>query len=237
MKIALLGYGKMGREVEKIALDQGHQISVTFDNENDWKEKFAKLKECDVAIEFSMPAIVVGNILKCFDAGIPVVVGTTGWYDQFQQISDKCKSAGGTLFYATNFSIGVNIFSVINRRLASLLIDYPMYSPSMIEIHHTQKLDAPSGTAISLAKDIISENPRFTKFTTSDPVTGEIPVQSIREGNLPGTHSITWKSDIDQITITHEAFNRRGLALGAIMAASWISGKKGIFTMNDMLHL
>ena len=237
MKIALLGYGKMGREVEKIALEQGYQIRVTFDNENDWIEKFGQLKECDVAIEFSMPATVAGNIQRCFEAKIPVVVGTTGWYDQFQNISDKCNSSDGTMFYATNFSIGVNIFSVINRRLASLLIDYPMYSPSMVEIHHTQKLDAPSGTAISLANDIFSENPRFTKFTSADPGPQEIPIQSIREGNVPGTHSITWKSDIDQITITHEAFNRRGLALGAIMAASWLLGRKGIFTMTDMLNL
>jgi len=237
MRIALLGYGKMGREVKKIALEQGHQIGVTFDNENDWIEKSAELKDCEVAIEFSMPAIVVGNILKCLKAGIPVVVGTTGWYDQFQDISDKCNITNGTLFYATNFSIGVNIFSVINRRLASLLVDYPMYSPSMVEIHHTQKLDAPSGTAISLANDIISENPLFTKFTTTNPEVGEIPVQSLREGNVPGTHSITWKSDIDQITITHEAFNRRGLALGALMAASWLMGRKGVFTMKDMLNL
>lgn len=237
MKIALLGYGKMGREVEKIALEQGHQIGVTFDNENDWKEKSVELKDCDVAIEFSMPLIVVGNIQKCLKAGIPLVVGTTGWYDEFQDISDKCNSANGTLFYATNFSIGVNIFSVINRRLASLLANYPMYSPSMVEIHHTQKLDSPSGTAISLANDIISENPLFTKFTTTIPEAGEIPVQSIREGNVPGTHSITWKSEIDQITITHEAFNRRGLALGALMAASWLMGRKGVFTMKDMLNL
>ena len=237
MKIALLGYGKMGREVEKIALEQGNQIRVTFDNENDWIDKFEQLKECDVAIEFSMPAIVAGNIQKCFEAKIPVVVGTTGWYDQFQNISDKCNNLNGTMFYATNFSIGVNVFSVINRRLASLLIDYPMYSPAMVEIHHTQKLDAPSGTAISLAHDIISENPRFTKFTSADPGSSEIMIQSIREGNVPGTHSITWKSDIDQITITHEAFNRRGLALGAIMAASWLLGRKGIFTMTDMLNL
>ena len=237
MKIALLGYGKMGREVEKIALEQGYQIRVTFDNENDWIEKFGQLKDWDVAIEFSMPATVAGNIQRCFEAKIPVVVGTTGWYDQFQNISDKCNGSDGTIFYATNFSIGVNIFSVINRRLASLLIDYPMYSPSMVEIHHTQKLDAPSGTAISLANDIFSENPRFTKFTSADPGPHEIPIQSIREGNIPGTHSITWKSDIDQITITHEAFNRRGLALGAIMAASWLLGRKGIFTMTDMLNL
>jgi 4-hydroxy-tetrahydrodipicolinate reductase len=235
MKIALLGYGKMGREIEKIAIEHGHLIGVTFDNESDWKEKAAQLKECDVAIEFSMPAIVVENILKCFEAGIPVIVGTTGWYDQFEFISERCTSIGGTLFYATNFSIGVYVFSDINRRLASLLENYPMYSPSMVEIHHTQKLDAPSGTAITLAKDIIAGNSRITKYTTAGQEHAAIQIQSIREGNVPGTHKITWKSDIDQITITHEAFNRRGLALGALTAASWIKGRKGIFTMKDML--
>ena len=235
MKIALLGYGKMGREVEKIALEHGHSIGVVIDNEHDWIEKSEELKSCDVAIEFSMPAIVVQNIHRCFEAGIPIVVGTTGWYDQFQQISELCISGNKTLFYATNFSIGVNIFFEINRRLASIIAAYPMYSPSMVEIHHTQKLDAPSGTAITLANEIIAANPRYTKITDTDPGPGEILVQSIREGNVPGTHTITWSSDIDQITITHEAKNRRGLALGAVMAASWVSDRKGVFTMKDIL--
>ena len=155
MKIAILGYGKMGHEIEKIAIENNHSIGLTIDNENDWIEKADLLKECDVAIEFSMPAIAIENIHKCFAAGIPVVVGTTGWYDQFQQISDLCISSNNTLFYASNFSIGVNIFFDINRRLASLLEAYPMYSPEMVEIHHTQKLDAPSGTAITLANGII----------------------------------------------------------------------------------
>lgn len=237
MKIALLGYGKMGHEVEKIAIEHGHTIRLTIDNENDWSEKSGQLGECDVAIEFSMPAIAVGNIHKCFEAGIPIVAGTTGWYDQLEQISDLCYSSNGTLFYASNFSMGVNIFSDINRKLASLLEKYPMYLPSMVEIHHTQKLDAPSGTAISLAKDIIASNSRFTKFTSLSPEPGEIPIKSIREGNVPGTHIITWKSDVDQITLTHEAMNRRGLAIGAVMAASWVQGRKGVFTMKDMLNL
>jgi 4-hydroxy-tetrahydrodipicolinate reductase len=236
MKIALLGYGKMGREVEKIAIEHNHSIGLIIDNENDWLEKAEQLKECDVAIEFSMPAIAIENIRRCFDAGIPIVVGTTGWYDQFQQISELCLSGNKTLFYATNYSIGVNIFFDINRRLASILEKYPMYSPAMVEIHHTQKLDAPSGTAITLANDIIASNPRYTKFTGSYPEPGEIPVQSIREGNVPGTHTITWSSDIDQITIMHEAKNRRGLAIGAVMAASWVQNRHGVFTMKDMLN-
>jgi len=237
MKIALLGYGKMGREVEKIAIEHKHSIGLIIDNENDWLEKAEQLKECDVAIEFSMPAIAIKNIRRCFDAGIPIVVGTTGWYDQFKQISDLCISGNKTLFYASNYSIGVNIFFDINRRLASLLEVYPMYSPAMVEIHHLQKLDAPSGTAITLAKDIIASNSRYTKFTEADPEPEEIPVQSIREGNVPGTHSITWSSDVDQITIIHEAKSRRGFAIGAVMAAAWVRNRSGVFTMKDMLNL
>ena len=237
MKIALLGYGKMGHEVEKIATEHGHTIGLTIDNENDWKEKWEQLPGCDVAIEFSLPAIVLDNIYKCFEAGIPVVVGTTGWHDQLQKVSADCISTGNTMFYASNFSIGVNIFFDINRRLAGLLKEYPMYLPSMVEIHHTQKLDSPSGTAITLANGIMESNPKYTSFTESVPVEGAIPVQSIREGKVPGTHSVTWKSDIDQVTITHEAFSRRGFALGAVMAASFIHNRKGVFTMKDLLNL
>lgn len=237
MKIALLGYGKMGHEVEKIAVENGHSISLIIDNENDWVEKGKFLKECDVAIEFSIPAIAIENIHKCFEAGIPIVVGTTGWYDHFQQISDLCVKGNKTLFYASNFSIGVNIFYDINRRLASLLETYPTYSPSMLEIHHAQKLDAPSGTAIVLGNDIIAANSRYSKLTNSNPKPGEIPIQSIREGSFPGTHTITWSSEIDQISITHEAKSRRGLASGALMAAEWVQNRCGIFTMKDMLNL
>jgi 4-hydroxy-tetrahydrodipicolinate reductase len=237
MKIALLGYGKMGREVEKIAIESGHTISLTIDNENDWIEKAGLLKGCEVAIEFSVPSIAVTNICRCFDYKIPVVVGTTGWYDQFQMISEYCIKSNGTLFYASNFSIGVYIFFDINRRLASLLEAYPMYTPEMTEIHHIQKLDAPSGTAISLANEIMEANKRITSTTNANPGPDEILIQSVREGNVPGTHTVKWSSEIDQITITHEAKNRRGLALGAVMAASWIQGRKGIYTMKDMLNL
>lgn len=237
MKIALLGYGKMGHEVEKIAIEHSHTIVLTIDNENDWLEKAGQLKECDVAIEFSMPSLVIENIRKCFEAEIPIVVGTTGWYDRFQEISDLCINGNKTMFYASNFSIGVNIFFDINRKLASLLETYPIYSPFLVETHHIHKLDAPSGTAITLAKDIIAVNKRYVKFTDADPESNEIPVQSIREDNVPGTHTVTWSSDIDIITITHEARNRRGFAMGAVMAASWVHTRKGVFTMKDMLSL
>jgi 4-hydroxy-tetrahydrodipicolinate reductase len=236
MKIALLGYGKMGHEIEKTALETGHTIGLVIDNENDWVEKRKFLKDCDVAIEFSLPSIVTGNMRRCFESGIPVVVGTTGWHDQLQSITELCHKNNGTLFYASNFSIGVNIFFDINRRLASLLEAYPMYKPTMTEIHHTQKLDSPSGTAITLANDIIASNAKYHKYTDGIPGTGEIPVNSIREGTVTGTHSITWESDVDLITIIHEAKSRRGFAFGAVMAAEWIMNRKGVFTMKDMLN-
>ncbi len=237
MKIALLGYGKMGHEVETMAISHGHTIGLILDNEDDWTRNAASLKDCDVAIEFSIPSIAIENMGKCFNAGIPVVVGTTGWYDQIEQVTAVCNAGNGTLFYSSNFSIGVNIFFDINRRLASLLESYPVYLPSMTEIHHTQKLDAPSGTAITLANDIIASNSNFRKLTSGKPEPGELPVHSLREGNTTGTHTVTWSSDIDQITITHEAHNRKGFALGAVMAASWVQGRKGVFTMKDMLNL
>jgi 4-hydroxy-tetrahydrodipicolinate reductase len=237
MKIALLGYGKMGHEVEKIAIGYSHTIGIIFDNDADWLEKLQHIKECDVAIDFSIPSKAFDNIQKCFEAGIPIVVGTTGWYDHFERITELCHNQNGTLFYASNFSIGVNIFFDINIRLAKLMNSYPMYSPSMIEIHHVQKLDSPSGTAITLAKDIIKSNSGFKKYTTGTPGAEEVPVQSIREGDVTGTHTVTWDSEIDQITITHEARNRRGFALGAVMAADWVKDRKGIFTMKDMLNL
>lgn len=237
MKIALLGYGKMGHEVEKIAIEQGHTIGLVMDNENDWILKTDLLKNCDVAIEFSIPSIAVENIRRCFNAGIPIVVGTTGWHDELQQLTELCNSTNNALFYASNFSIGVNIFFDINQRLASLLEAYHMYSPSIVEIHHTHKLDMPSGTAITLANGIISSNKRFKGITSGIPETGDIPVQSIREGSVTGTHTVTWNSEIDQITITHEARNRRGFAVGAVMAAVWIHNRKGVFTMKDMLKL
>lgn len=237
MKIALLGYGKMGHEIETIALENGHTIGVVIDNENDWLEKSGLLKKCDVAIEFTIPALAVTNINRCFDYQVPIVVGTTGWYEELSQVTENCISKNGTLFYASNFSIGVNIFFDINKRLASLLNDYSMYLPNLTEIHHIQKLDAPSGTAISLANDIIASNSRFNRFTMESPSVHEIPVHSLREGSVTGTHTLTWSSEIDQITITHEAFSRRGFALGAVMAADWVKDRKGIFTMKDMLNL
>jgi 4-hydroxy-tetrahydrodipicolinate reductase len=237
MKVALLGYGKMGHEVEKIAKEQGYSIGLIIDNEKEWIQQSEQLTDCDVAIEFSIPSVTIENMHRCFKVGIPIVVGTTGWHDQLQQMTDLCIKNNSALFYASNFSIGVNIFFDINRRLASLLENYSMYSPSLVEIHHTQKLDTPSGTAITLAQEIIAANSRFNSFTSGVALPGEIPVHSIREGNVTGTHTAIWNSEIDQITITHEARNRRGFALGAVMAAAWIKDRKGVFTMKDLLNL
>jgi len=237
MKIALLGYGKMGHEVESMAVANGHSISLTIDNEDDWLQKADLLSFCDVAIEFSVPANVERNIYRCIEKKIPIVVGTTGWYSMLEKITEFCNLNNGSLFYASNYSIGVNIFFAINQKLASLLETYPIYLPELVETHHIQKLDAPSGTAITLANGIISANSHFTKYSENTALIGEIPVQSIREGNVTGTHTVTWTSDIDKISITHEAFNRKGFALGAVMAAAWLQGRKGVFSMNDMLKL
>jgi len=237
MKVALSGYGKMGREIEKTALESGHSISLVLDNEHDWIEKASQLTDCDVAIEFSTPAFAVKNIKRCLESGVPLIIGTTGWYDQLAEIVATCESKNGTLFYASNFSIGVNIFFEISRRLAALLKNYPAYRPSINEIHHSQKLDAPSGTAISMANDVIAANNRFCAWTKGKASESEIPLQSIREGTVPGTHTITWDSEIDKITLTHEAKSRHGFAIGAVMAAEWIQGRKGIYTMKDLLNL
>jgi 4-hydroxy-tetrahydrodipicolinate reductase len=237
MKIALLGYGKMGHEIEKIAINHGHEISLTIDNENDWITKGDLLCGCDVAIEFSVPAMAVKNIYRCIEYNIPLVVGTTGWHEHLEQITVFCNQHNGSLFFASNYSIGVNIFFAINQKLASLLAEYPMYLPSMVEIHHTQKLDSPSGTAITLANGILASNPHYTGYSENNAKTDEIPIQSIREGNVTGTHTVTWNSDIDKISITHEAYNRAGFAIGAVMAAAWLQGRKGVFSMSDMLNL
>lgn len=244
MKIALIGYGKMGKEIEQIALQRTHEIVFIADARNaDFLP--GDLNGADAAIEFSMPASAVANILKCFDAGIPVVVGTTGWYEKYEEIKKICIERNQALFTATNFSIGVNVFFEINRRLARLMNNHPEYEVAMEEIHHTQKLDAPSGTAISLANDILSGIKRKTKWIPRDMngKTGEkvapdeFEIVSVRRDTVPGTHIIRYQSEVDQVEIKHEAKNRRGFATGAVMAAEWIAGKKGVFGMSDLLKL
>lgn len=227
----------MGKEIETIALERGHEIVLKIKKENASEITGDKLKEADVVIEFSTPDTVIENINKCMDAGVPVVVGTTGWYDHFEAIRENCLQKNAALFYASNFSLGVNIFFKVNSYLASIMNRYPDYEISMEEIHHIHKLDKPSGTAISLANQIIEKVERKTKWSIEDKSDEVVYIKDIREGEVPGTHIIRYNSAIDDIEIMHKAHNRKGFALGAVLAAEFIAGKKGIFTMNDLLSI
>jgi 4-hydroxy-tetrahydrodipicolinate reductase len=238
MKIALIGYGKMGKEIEKIALDRGHEIVLKIDITNPEDLTIANLKKADVAIEFTIPASATANYKLCFVAGIPVVSGTTGWLEKLPEVHEQCQTLNGTFFYSSNYSLGVNIFFILNKKLAELMADQKEYSVEMTEIHHTQKLDAPSGTAITLAEGImenIPEKKAWVNHSTTD--AGELGIISEREGQVPGTHIIKYDSEVDYIEITHCAKNRKGLAFGAVLAAEFSVGKKGILTMNDLLKL
>ena len=240
MKIALIGYGKMGKTIENIALLRGHEIVLRLDVNN--PEDFDKLSEADVAIEFTRPESAVGNLEKCIAAGVPVVCGTTGWLKHFDEIAAKTKAQNSGFFYASNYSIGVNIFFEINKRLAEMMKTQPQYEVKMEEIHHTQKLDAPSGTAITLAEGIFQNIGRKTNWvcsTENSPNTEgsdhDIVITAKRIDPAPGTHTVTYDSPIDTIEITHTAHSREGFATGAVLAAEWLYGKKGVFSMKDML--
>jgi 4-hydroxy-tetrahydrodipicolinate reductase len=238
MKIALIGYGKMGKTIEGIAVDRGHTVDLKIDIDS--LEEFTKenLQQCDVAIEFTGPHSAKENILQCLNAGIPIVSGSTGWLQNRNEVENYCQERNGSFLYASNFSVGVNIFFELNKKLAQLMKAHGDYGISMEEIHHTQKKDAPSGTAITLAEQILLEIPRKKKWVntgSADP--GDLPIISKREDPAPGTHSIKYSSTVDDIEITHTAHNRLGFALGAVLAAEYIHGKKGIFTMKDVLGL
>jgi len=235
MKIALLGYGKMGKEIEAIAIQRGHTIVLKIDESNAKSITSTDLKQADVAIEFSTPHTVINNIKLCFDAQVPIVVGTTGWYDSFDTISSECKTKNATLFHATNFSLGVNLFFKVNKYLAELMNKYNDYEVEMEEIHHIHKLDKPSGTAITLANQIIDNIDRKTKWSIADKANDTLFIKDVREGEVPGTHIIKYKSAVDDIEIMHKAHNRKGFALGAVIAAEFVKDKKGIFTMNDLI--
>ncbi len=237
MKIAIIGYGRMGQEIEKRAVSRGHEISLVVDKENSSDLCNEKLQGTDVAIEFSLPSTAFDNITTCLKSGIPVVSGTTGWLDRYNEVLSLCNKAGGTFMYASNFSIGVNILFHLNKRLASVMKEFDQYNPTVEEIHHTKKLDAPSGTAITIAADIIAESERFEKWVSgsADSKGGEIPLFSKRVGDVPGIHTVTWLSETDSLTIGHEAFSREGFALGAVFAAEFIQNKKGVYSMKDML--
>ncbi len=235
MNIALFGYGKMGKEIEAIALQNNHNIVLKITNQNIHTLSADDLKKADVAIEFSTPQTVVANIKKCFDANLPVVVGTTGWYENFEEIKNKCAEKDGSLFYATNYSIGVNLFFKVNTYLAELMNKYNVYDVSMEEIHHIHKLDKPSGTAISLANQIIEKIERKKEWSITVNSSETLYIKDVREGEVPGTHIIKYQSPIDDIEIMHKAHNRKGFATGAIIAAEFLKNKKGIYNMSDII--
>ena len=250
MKIAIIGYGKMGRMIEQIAKDRGHEISVIVDAANSVDIDSKAFRKSDIAIEFTSPTAAVNNILKCFSAEIPVVCGTTGWLDSMNAVKSVCDSGKGTLLYSSNFSVGVNIFEAVNRYLAKIMNDFPQYTPSMEEVHHVHKLDHPSGTAITIAEELIANTDRVKSWKEpsekvpvyaevdgvevaveeipadkDEPEKGVLYISHRREGEVPGIHSVTWDSEQDSITITHSAKSREGFALGAVMAAEWLYNK------------
>lgn len=235
MKIALIGYGKMGKTIEKIALERGHQIVSIIDINNPEAFESAAFKSADVAIEFTMPATAFNNFIKCFAANVPVVAGTTGWLNRMDEIKDLCKKENQTFFYASNYSIGVNIFFAINKYLAKIMNNFPSYNVKMIETHHIHKLDAPSGTAITLAEGIIENMERKDCWTLGkEKKLSDIEIEAIREGEIPGIHEIIYDSEVDYISIKHDAKSRAGFALGAVIAAEFTCGKKGFLGMQDL---
>ena len=241
MKIALIGYGRMGHIIEETAVGRGHEICAVIDVDN--KEDFDSpaFRKADVAIEFTRPDAAADNILRAFAAGVPVVSGTTGWGDSLEAIKQMCLKGEGTLFHSSNFSVGVWLFRAANRYLASLMERFAQYSPSLTEVHHVHKLDHPSGTAITVAEDMIAVSGRISSWQETDggdaAAEGVLPVAHERRGEVAGIHSVCWESEVDSITLTHSAKSRAGFALGAVMAAEWLRGRKGFFTMEEMLSI
>lgn len=232
MKIALLGYGKMGKVIEKVALERGHEIVLRKSS----SDTFDGLDQADVAIDFSVPASAVENISACLQHNIPVVCGTTGWLHDYDKMAELCQQKQGAFLYGSNFSLGVNLFFELNRKLAQLMAPHAQYRVSMEEIHHTQKLDAPSGTAISLANDIVALT-KLNGWALNAAQPDELAITAKRIEHVPGTHSVFYDSDVDQIEIKHTAHSREGFALGSVIAAEWIIGKTGVFSMKNVLEL
>ncbi len=243
MKIALIGYGKMGKEIEKVAIDRGHEIVSIIDINNLQDFDSDAFKSAEVAIEFTQPQTALNNYKKCFERNVPVVAGTTGWLESIAEIKTACEKDGKTFFYASNYSLGVNVFFAVNKYLAHLMNQFPNYDVRMEEVHHIHKLDAPSGTAITLAEGILENIDRKTQWVEDKIQSGEttfdvnqLGIRSIREGEVPGIHEIIYESEVDIISIKHDAKNRKGLALGAVIAAEFTKGKKGFLTMNDIFN-
>ncbi|MES2799494.1 MAG: 4-hydroxy-tetrahydrodipicolinate reductase [Bacteroidota bacterium] len=239
MKIALIGYGKMGQAIEEVALQRGHTIVARVNSNNPLAANDLSL--ADVAIEFTRPELAPVHIRHCADIKLPVVVGTTAWHEDLQGISDYVNTNEATLLHATNFSIGVNILFAVNKKLAQLMSDHAEYEASIEEVHHIQKLDAPSGTAITLAEGIIGQHEKYNAWNLHEDgksaAENVVDISAVRLPDVPGTHHVRYQSTIDTITLSHEAHTRKGFALGSVVAAEWIYGKKGVFTMNDVLSL
>lgn len=236
MKITLIGYGIMGKEVEATALSRGHEIILRVDRDNTDELDSETFKQSDAAIEFTSPETAYGNLEKCINRGVPVVSGTTGWTHRLEEIGALAALKGGSLLYASNFSPGVNMFFNLNRKLADMMNGLDDYSAGIEETHHTRKKDAPSGTAISLAEDIIRQCKKYESWLSGQSTSGgKVGIKSVREGDVPGTHRVEWSSDIDDIIIEHRAHSRKGFAIGAVFAAEFIQNKQGVFTMKDLL--
>lgn len=244
MKLALLGYGKMGQIIERFALERGHEVVLKINIDNTDDLTTANLSKADVAIDFSAPDAALSNIYACFDANLPVVVGTTGWYGQLQEVKNECLSRNNTLLYGSNFSIGVNLFFHINKVMAKLMNDYPAYEVQVEEIHHTQKLDSPSGTAMTIAEGIIEQMDRKKEWvnelggTQFDEVVKkeQLLIESLRIENVPGTHTVLYSSEVDEIELKHTAHSRAGFALGAVVAAEWLQNKQGFYNIADIFN-
>lgn len=242
MKIALLGYGKMGHIIDQFAVDRNHEIVLKIDAHNAGELTNENLKKAAIAIDFSTPYTVVHHIKKCFEANVPIVVGTTGWYDHLPQIKNECEHRGHSLLYASNFSIGVNLFFAVNKILAKMMNPYPQYDVQIEEIHHTHKLDSPSGTAITMAEGVIEQMNRKKEWVNELVGTrldishqpDQLFIESYRLEEVPGTHTVIYSSEVDDIELKHTAHNRNGFALGAVLAAEWLQGKTGFFSVNDL---
>lgn len=242
MKIAILGYGKMGRIIEQFAIERGHEVVLKVNADNLDDLSVSSLKHAEVAIDFSTPDSVLQNIAICFDANVPIVVGTTGWYGRLQEIKDQCIEGGNTLLYGSNFSVGVNVFFHINRMLARIMNRYPQYEVQVEEIHHVHKLDSPSGTAMSIAEGILGEVERKKEWVNeligdgNELITkpDQLLIESHRIEEVPGTHTVIYSSEVDEIEFKHKAHSRAGFALGAVLAAEWLDGKTGFFNITDM---
>ena len=243
LKIGLLGYGKMGKEIDRLAETQGIDIVWRISSKNLEDRNIETIKEADVVIEFTRPEAAFDNVKACLEAGVPVISGTTGWAEELEKAKEICQSNGGALLWASNFSIGVNLFFALNRYLSSMMGNRPEYAASLSETHHIHKLDAPSGTAISLVQDLIAHISRLNSYKLVETGGNEtvpddtVPVTAHRLNEVPGTHQINWQSSVDEITIEHRAKSREGFAMGAITAAKWIAGKRGVFDIGDVLQI